>query len=86
MLDSITYEELILWFAFYQLEPFGNDWLRTGILAASFVNMSGKQVKKNTKPSDFMPTFKQAKQKQSWIQMYANMIAWGSVLENKFMR
>lgn len=44
--------EFRTWFAAYQLMPWGDDWLQTGVLAAA---VAGPWTKKRLKPDDFIP-------------------------------
>jgi hypothetical protein len=54
MLSRMSSAELTWWMAYYQLEPFGEPWLRTGVIASTIANAAtagGTPLR----PSDFMP-------------------------------
>lgn len=58
--ERMTAREFDLWWAYHRSHPIGDlrDDLRTGILASTVANFSGKTLKpgKTMNPSDFMPT------------------------------
>lgn len=56
----MTHQELMHWFAYYRLEPFGSgiDNLRAGIITSTIANIHRDKKTKPFKPSDFMPTIK----------------------------
>jgi hypothetical protein len=48
------------------MEPFGQDWLRTGVVSSVMANAFRKKGSSVMKPTDFMPTAdREKKQKQS---------------------
>lgn len=59
LLAEIDSAELAEWEAFYALEPFGQDWLQTGMLAAVNANCHGGNRGKPFAPEDFTPQLRQ---------------------------
>lgn len=49
--------ELSEWMAFYELEPFGNDWHQTGTIASVIANVNRDPKKRATpfEAEDFIP-------------------------------
>lgn len=43
------------WLAYYQLEPFGDEWLRHSITACQFYNAHRGKNQPQRRPEDFMP-------------------------------
>jgi hypothetical protein len=43
---------------YYQLEPWGDEWLRSAVSFAQFQNAHRGKNKKASKPEDFMPVDK----------------------------
>jgi len=43
------------WLAFYELEPFGDEWLRHAVQMCQFYNAHRGKNQAVRKPSDFMP-------------------------------
>lgn len=50
-----AWELFTLWPAYYLVEPFGDDWLQTGVLATAAVAPYAKRGSR-PKPSDFIPS------------------------------
>lgn len=50
--ERLSGDELDLWIAEYRIEPFGDDWLQAGSIAAAAANAFGGR----RKPSDYIPT------------------------------
>lgn len=57
MLDRIDSRELSEWMAFHNLEPFGDDWRRTGLTTAAVYNVNITKGKR-LGAEDFMPIVK----------------------------
>lgn len=57
---SMSYKEFQEWFAFYELEPFGAEWLQTGSIAAAIYNNNANRKKssKILNPDEFLPVKK----------------------------
>jgi predicted ATPase len=53
--ESMSAELLFEWLGFYQLEPFGDEWLRHSIQACQFYNAHRGKSQAIRKPQDFMP-------------------------------
>lgn len=51
--DSLSANELAEWELFWELEPWGDDWRRTGEIAATLANTA--QSQRIFKPDDFLP-------------------------------
>jgi len=65
LLRRITYRELREWFAYYNIEPFG-EWradLRQAITSMVIANVNRGKNQKAFKPEDFMPFEKPKKRK-----------------------
>jgi hypothetical protein len=89
MLSEMTWDQLLEWHEYAQLEPFGEERadLRSGIITANIVNVliaantDPKKRPKLYKPSDFMPDFKKINRKvelmdqESWNDFKQYMIA-----------
>lgn len=52
MLARMTARQLEEWKAFWELEPFGDEWRQTGVLAAA---VTQPYTKKPIEPETFMP-------------------------------
>ena len=59
MLDRIDSRELSEWMAFHNLEPFGDDWRRSGLTTAAVYNVNITKGKRLS-AEDFMPIVKRA--------------------------
>lgn len=68
MLESISGEQLIEWIAFYQLEPFGDEWRQTGRICANIVNPYLQKGAKAATDEDFMPLAKRSRQSKADIK------------------
>lgn len=55
MLADVGREQFNEWIALYRLEPWGDDWMQTGTIAAAIHNMAGKVNKESVVASDFVP-------------------------------
>ena len=53
--ESMPVDLLYEWLAFYQLEPFGDEWLRHAITTCQFYNANRGKSQPKLKPQDFMP-------------------------------
>lgn len=52
MLSTISVEQFDEWKGFYQLEPWGEEWMQTGFICASiFTAMTGEEFN----PKRFLP-------------------------------
>lgn len=55
--------EFPLWLAYYQLEPFGNEWLQTASLESQQYNLHARKPGDPAKyPVDFMPVQRKKEQ------------------------
>ena len=53
--ESMPVDLLYEWLAFYQLEPFGDEWMRTAVQMSQFYNAHRGKSQPVRKPADFMP-------------------------------
>ena len=60
------------WFAYYRLEPFGNDWRRTAKLATITAAALGAKVQEDFEEM-FLPTFDPSRPRQTPEQMMAEL-------------
>ncbi len=61
-------DELEIWIAEHSIEPFGDDWLQAGTVAACILTPHRKPGTDPPKPQDFIPTVKK-KSKQTPEEM-----------------
>ena len=56
MLEALTWQQLLGWLAYYEVEPFGEERAdyRIGILTAAVHNALRRQGSRPYKPTDFM--------------------------------
>lgn len=66
--EAMPVDVLYRWMAYYQLEPWGDEWLRSSVGFAQFKNAHKRKSDKMAKPQDFMPV---AKRRQTPQQMMA---------------
>jgi hypothetical protein len=66
-IDAREYQE---WQELYKQEPWGDDWMQTGVLAASNVNLWSKR---KIKPERFIPRVKERRDPQ---QLEREMMQW----------
>jgi hypothetical protein len=59
LLDSIDSRELSEWAAFADMEPFGDDWRRTGEIGAILHNVHRKKEAPAVTAEDMMPIKRQ---------------------------
>ena len=74
MLESMTPEQMSEWIAYYQIEPFGDEWLQAGTISSTVYNvvasigaaLGGKSLKEKDmrEPMDFTPTGAAEKRKR----------------------
>jgi hypothetical protein len=65
------------WKAAYSVEPWGDDWWQTGVIASAAVN---PHIKRSLAPSEFMPRTKRSAGITDVDEMEAALRAWcGSV-------
>ena len=57
MLDLVTPEQITEWWAYYILEPFGEPWQHTALLAAVMQNTTASKRSELTQPEDWLPKF-----------------------------
>lgn len=59
VMERLPAWEYPYWLALYCRSPWGDEWLRTGLLASITANVhrDSKKQKKPWKPTDFMPNF-----------------------------
>lgn len=55
MLDEMTPRQMDEWIAFGVLEPFGDDWRRSGTVAAEINNSVATDVIDLRDPEDYLP-------------------------------
>lgn len=53
--ETMPVDLLYEWMAYYQLEPWGDEWLRHSVLACQFYNAHRGKSQSQRKPADFMP-------------------------------
>lgn len=66
--EAMPVDTLYRWMAYYQLEPWGDEWLRSAVSFAQFKNAHKRKSDRVSKPQDFMPV---AKRRQTPEQMLA---------------
>lgn len=66
--DAMPVDQLYRWMAYYQLEPWGDEWLRSAVSFAQFKNANRKKSDKQATAQDYMPV---AKRQQTPQQMMA---------------
>lgn len=60
MIQEMTWDQLLGWYEYYSVEPFGEERadLRLGIMASLFVNANSDTSKSGVaRPEDFIPKF-----------------------------
>jgi hypothetical protein len=55
---AMPVDTLYGWMGYYQLEPWGDEWLRSAVQFAQFQNAHRGKNKPASKPEDFMPVDK----------------------------
>lgn len=70
MAEEMTVEELAYWQAFYELEPFGDSWRRSGRMTTILANCWGAKLAADTEER-FMPGWNPLENKQSTAEMMA---------------
>jgi hypothetical protein len=77
--DALSERQLMEWSMFYELEPWGSeiDFLRTGIVASTIVNVSPnrKAGAKPSSPLDFVPGRQQPKSDMDPKRIRAEFLA-----------
>jgi hypothetical protein len=66
--EAMPVDLLYRWMAYYQLEPWGDEWLRSAVSFAQFRNVHKKKSDRMYTAQDFMPV---AKRQQTPQQMLA---------------
>lgn len=56
--ETMSWEQCKKWMAAFQLMPWGDEWLRDGILMAQTYNANRPKGKRALTPHDFMPVEK----------------------------
>lgn len=77
LLAEMSSDEFTEWAAFYDIEPWGfpADAWRTGVVASTVANYSGRTRKRpDAKPSDFVPKRNRRKRRQSAAEMQQVLI------------
>ena len=64
---AMPIDTLYAWMAYYQLEPWGDEWLRSAVSFAQFQNANRGKNKKAMKPEDFMPVEKREQTPQQML-------------------
>lgn len=70
--QEITLDQLLRWFAFYRLRPWGDDWRRTARLSLSFAAVMGAKCREDAEDM-FLPTFDPSRPKQTEDEMFAEL-------------
>lgn len=70
---TITIDQVIGWEAFYQIEPFGQDWRRSARMVALLATALGAKVKEDFEEV-FLPTFDPSRPLQSEEEMLAELM------------
>jgi len=65
--DRMSVDQLYKWMAVFQLQPWGDEWLRDAVLMAQQYNAHRPKGKPPMKPHDFMPV---AKREQTQQEMW----------------
>jgi hypothetical protein len=75
MLASMTTQQFEEWFAYYRIEPFGDEWRQAGIIAAEIRNKSTIQYKvtKFQDPEGFMPSCFKPRNRMSGDEVSAGL-------------
>lgn len=79
MLARMTWDQLLTWSAFAEIEPFGEERadLRAGIIASTIANVNRDPKKgRPFKPGDFMPEFGSAKRRAGKREPLMNVDDW----------
>lgn len=58
--DEMDVDQLYGWMGYYQLEPWGDEWLRDAMHMAQFAGAHRSKNGPRRKPEDFMPVPKRA--------------------------
>lgn len=66
---AMPVDTLYAWMAYYQLEPWGDDWLRSAVSFAQFQNANRGKNKRAMKPEDFMPVDKREQTPQQMLSI-----------------
>jgi hypothetical protein len=53
--DVMSVDQLYGWMGYYQLEPWGDEWLRDAMSMAQFASAHRSKGSPRRKPDDFMP-------------------------------
>ena len=53
--NRMSYSELMEWIAFYNLEPFGDEWRMAGMQCATIANYAPFRKGRGRKIEEFMP-------------------------------
>lgn len=67
----MTWEDYIEEIAFYNLHPWGDDWLRTGVIASATLAPHVRKGHRAPKPDDFVPRKVRKKPRMTPQQMKA---------------
>jgi hypothetical protein len=57
---AMPVDTLYGWMGYYQLEPWGDEWLRSAVALSQFQNVHRCKNKPRSQPADFMPVDKRA--------------------------
>lgn len=66
---AMPIDTLYAWMAYYQLEPWGDEWLRSAVSFAQFQNANRGKNKRAMKPEDFMPVGKREQTPQQMLSI-----------------
>jgi hypothetical protein len=80
----MTHDELVLWAAAYELEPWGStiEWLQTGVIASTIANCSFGS-KGGYKPTDFTPPIGEPPKPMSPLDVRNRFKAYAEGFNNK---
>jgi len=73
LMNRISLEQLKRWMAYYRVEPFGDDWRRTGRLGTMVAAAVGATVKPEAEEM-FMPHFDASQPTQTEAEMMAELM------------
>ena len=58
--EAMSVDQLYGWMGYYQLEPWGDEWLRDAVHFTQFYNANKRKSAPAKKPEDMMPVPKRA--------------------------
>ena len=79
---DISLPQLKEWIAYYRLEPFGDDWRRTGRLAGAVAASNGAKVEHDIEDR-FLPTYRRGGPPQTDAEMERELAKIASYLKRE---